>query len=149
MKTGRLSTIRRSLAYSRPTSRPLKELPSEPVGVGGDSDKPSWWDVEFPELSLADVGGMENVKRRLNIAFLGPLKNPELRKAYGKSLRGGLLLYGPPGCGKTFIARATAGELGGRVLGIGVADVVDVRFGNSERRLHEIFQHARRRAPVL
>ena len=77
------------------------------------------------------------------------MRNPDLRKAYGKSLRGGLLLYGPPGCGKTFIARATAGELGARFLGIGLSDVLDMWFGNSERRLHEIFQHARRSAPCV
>ena len=63
-------------------------------------------------VRLADVGGMQEVKDRLEAAFLAPLRNPELRTLYGKSLRGGLLLYGPPGCGKTFIARAVAGELG-------------------------------------
>lgn len=112
-------------------------------------DATPWWEVEWPNLRLKDVGGMEQVKRRLNVAFLGPMRNPELRKAYGKSLRGGLLLYGPPGCGKTFIARATAGELGARFLAIGLSDVLDMWFGNSERRLHEIFQHARRSAPCV
>jgi SpoVK/Ycf46/Vps4 family AAA+-type ATPase len=53
---------------------------------------------------LKDVGGMEQVKRRLNVAFFGPMRNPELRKAYGKSLRGGLLLYGPPDCGNRTLA---------------------------------------------
>ncbi|MBV9097335.1 MAG: ATP-binding protein, partial [Frankiaceae bacterium] len=66
-------------------------------------------DLERPVLRLADVGGMQQVKDRLEAAFLAPLKNPELRALYGKSLRGGLLLYGPPGCGKTFLARAVAG----------------------------------------
>jgi SpoVK/Ycf46/Vps4 family AAA+-type ATPase len=112
-------------------------------------DATPWWEVEWPNLRLKDVGGMEHVKQRLNVAFLAPMRNPELRKAYGKSLRGGLLLYGPPGCGKTFIARATAGELGARFLGIGLPDVLDMWFGNSERRLHEIFQHARRSAPCV
>jgi AAA+ superfamily predicted ATPase len=125
------------------------ERTREPLGVGGDGDKPSWWDVEFPELSLADVGGMEDVKRRLNIAFLGPLKNPELRKAYGKSLRGGLLLYGPPGCGKTFIARATAGEMKAKFMGIGLSDVLDMWLGQSEKQLHETFETARRNAPCV
>ena len=68
--------------------------------------------VERPELRLADVGGMDAVKKRLEAAFLAPLRNESLRALYGKSLRGGLLLYGPPGCGKTFFARALAGELG-------------------------------------
>lgn len=115
----------------------------------GGGDVTPWWEVEWPNLTLKDVGGMEAVKRRLNVAFLGPMRNPELRKAYGKSLRGGLLLYGPPGCGKTFIARATAGELGARFLGVGLSDVLDMWLGQSEKRLHEIFQHARRNAPCV
>jgi len=122
----------------------------EPVPVAQqEGESTPWWEVEWPNLRLKDVGGMEQVKRRLDIAFLAPMRNPELRKAYGKSLRGGLLLYGPPGCGKTFIARAVAGELGARFLGIGLSDVLDMWFGNSERRLHEIFQHARRSAPCV
>src|SRR5438477_10971954 len=92
---------------------------------------------------------MEYVKRRLDIAFLGPMRNPDLRKAYGKSLRGGLLLYGPPGCGKTYIARATAGELGARFLSVGLSDVLDMWLGNSERNLHEIFETARRNRPCV
>jgi SpoVK/Ycf46/Vps4 family AAA+-type ATPase len=105
--------------------------------------------VERPDLRLEDVAGMEDVKRRLNIAFLAPMRNPEMRKLYGKSLRGGLLLYGPPGCGKTFIARATAGELGARFLSIGLTDVVDMYIGESERKLHEIFETARRNSPCV
>lgn len=107
------------------------------------------WDFEEPEFKLADVAGMESVKERLQLSFLGPLKQPELMKYYGKSLRGGLLLYGPPGCGKTFIARATAGELGAKFVSVGLSDVLDMWLGNSEKNLHEIFEHARRRAPCV
>ena len=82
-------------------------------------------------------------------AFLAPLRNPELRRVYGKSLRGGLLLYGPPGCGKTFIARAVAGELGAAFLSVSVNDVLDMWIGNSERNMHEIFRTARRQAPCV
>ena len=61
-------------------------------------------------------GGMDAVKKRLEAAFLAPLRNEKLRALYGKSLRGGLLLYGPPGCGKTFFARALAGEHVGTII---------------------------------
>jgi AAA+ superfamily predicted ATPase len=121
----------------------------ERVRVGAGEGVTPWWEVETPDLTLKDVGGMEQVKHRLNVAFLGPMRNPELRKAYGKSLRGGLLLYGPPGCGKTFIARATAGELGARFLGIGLSDILDMWLGQSEHRLHELFENARRNAPCV
>ena len=116
-----------------------------------DGEEPAvpWWEAVEPGLTLAAVGGMDDVKRKINLAFLGPLRSPALREAYGKSLRGGLLLYGPPGCGKTFLARAVAGELGARFLAIGLQDVLDLWLGESERRLHEIFETARRNAPCV
>ncbi|HKN62895.1 MAG TPA: AAA family ATPase [Gaiellaceae bacterium] len=107
------------------------------------------YEAESAGVRLDDVGGMEEVKGRLEAAFLAPLRNPELLRLYGKSLRGGLLLYGPPGCGKTFIARAVAGEMGAHFLPIGLADVLDMFIGQSERNLHEIFETARRNAPCV
>ncbi len=106
-------------------------------------------DVEDAHIYLKDVGGMEAVKKRLELSFLAPLKNPELMKAYGKSVRGGLLLYGPPGCGKTYIARALAGELGARFITIGLNDILDMYMGESEKKLHNLFQTARRHAPAV
>ncbi|QIY53451.1 tetratricopeptide repeat protein [Streptomyces sp. RPA4-5] len=120
------------------------------VDGSGDPEDAAAWDVERPgAVRLADVGGMQEVKERLEAAFLAPLRNPELRRLYGKSLRGGLLLYGPPGCGKTFIARAVAGELGANFLSVSVNDVLDMWMGNSERNMHELFQTARRQAPCV
>lgn len=100
-------------------------------------------------VTLADVGGLEDVKRRLQLSFLAPLRNPELRMRFGKSLRGGLLLWGPPGCGKTLIARALAGELGASFYEIGLSDVLDMWIGSSERNLRAIFETARRNRPCL
>ena len=102
-----------------------------------------------PGVRLADVGGMEDVKRRLELSFLAPLRNPELRAQFGKSLRGGLLLWGPPGCGKTFVARALAGELGASFYEVGLSDVLDMWIGSSERNLHAIFDTARRNRPCV
>ncbi|MEU4640739.1 ATP-binding protein [Micromonospora sp. NPDC023814] len=119
----------------------------EPEPVTGDSDRV--YDVETSGIRLADVGGMAAVKERLELAFLGPLRNPQLRKMYGKSLRGGLMLYGPPGCGKTFLARAVAGEMGAKFISLSIVDVLDMWMGNSERNLHELFQAARRNAPCV
>jgi AAA+ superfamily predicted ATPase len=105
--------------------------------------------AERPRLVLADVAGMTEVKARLEAAFLAPLRNPELRRLYHKSLRGGLLLYGPPGCGKTFIARAVAGELGAQFLTVSFADVIDMYVGQSERNIHQLFANARKIAPCV
>jgi SpoVK/Ycf46/Vps4 family AAA+-type ATPase len=103
----------------------------------------------LPRVTLADVGGLVDVKQRLDQSFLTPLRNPELRRAYGTQLRGGLLLWGPPGCGKTFLARAVAGELEARFVSIGLHDVLDMWLGSSEKELHELFEMARRNPPCV
>ena len=130
-----------------------------PVMFVGDSDDSApdagldeageAFDAEHAGLTLADVAGMTEVKKRLEAAFLAPMRNPELRRLYGKSMRGGLLLYGPPGCGKTFIARAVAGELGAKFIAVSFADIIDMFVGQSERNIHELFEHARRSAPCV
>ena len=92
---------------------------------------------------------MEHVKQRLELALLGPMRNPQLAQAFGKTVGGGLLLYGPPGCGKTFIARAVAGELGAAFAEVGIDDVLDMWTGQSERNLAQLFAAARRNAPCV
>jgi AAA+ superfamily predicted ATPase len=130
-------------------------LPAMFIGDGqadsasADIDEPGAYDARHTGLTLADVAGMTEVKQRLEAAFLAPMRNPELRRLYGKSLRGGLLLYGPPGCGKTFIARAVAGELGARFIAVSFADIIDMFVGQSERNIHELFEIARRNAPCV
>ncbi|WP_030198623.1 tetratricopeptide repeat protein [Streptomyces sp. NRRL S-87] len=120
------------------------------VDGSGDPGEAAAWDVDAPgDVRLADVGGMQQVKDRLEAAFLAPMRNPGLRKLYGKSLRGGLLLYGPPGCGKTFIARAVAGELGARFMSVSLSDILDMYIGTSEKNVHDIFEAARRQAPCV
>ncbi|WP_421107826.1 ATP-binding protein [Streptomyces sp. NEAU-S77] len=125
--------------------------PHRPLAADGSDDpgETSAWEVERTGVRLADIGGMDEVKERLDAAFLAPMRNPELRKLYGKSLRGGLLMYGPPGCGKTYIARAVAGELGAHFMSVSISDVLDMWIGNSERNMRELFQTARRSAPCV
>ncbi len=106
-------------------------------------------EAERPTSTLADVAGLERVKRRLHTAFLGPLANPALRRAFAKSLRGGLLMYGPPGCGKTFVARALAGELKAMFMSIALTDVLDMYIGESEKNVHRLFENARRSQPCV
>ena len=104
---------------------------------------------EKPTARLADVGGMQDVKRQLELTLLGPIRNPGFAKAFGTSARGGLLLYGPPGCGKTFLASAVAGELGANFYPIEIADILDIYHGSGERNMHEVFEMARRNAPCV
>ncbi|WP_322859812.1 AAA family ATPase [Mycobacterium europaeum] len=105
--------------------------------------------VQRVRVGLDDVAGMEDVKRQLDLSLLGPIKNPELMKAYKVTARGGLLLYGPPGCGKTFIAKAVSGELGANFYQVGIADVLHHWFGDSERSIRAVFDTARRNAPCV
>jgi SpoVK/Ycf46/Vps4 family AAA+-type ATPase len=105
--------------------------------------------VQRVRVRLADVAGMADVKQQIELSLLGPMRNPELMKAYKVSARGGLLLYGPPGCGKTFIAKAISGELGSSFYQVGIADVMHQWFGESERSMRSIFDSARRNAPCV
>jgi transitional endoplasmic reticulum ATPase len=112
-------------------------------GVLGDAD------IEKPRIKFTDVGGMDDLKEEIRMKILHPLQNAALFEAYGKKIGGGILLYGPPGCGKTHIARATAGEVQASFLSIGLHDVLDMWIGNSERNLHLIFERARRARPCV
>jgi SpoVK/Ycf46/Vps4 family AAA+-type ATPase len=109
----------------------------------------SFRDVERPRINFDDVGGMSKVKEEINIKIIQPLQYPDLYKAYGKKIGGGILLYGPPGCGKTHLARATAGQIKASFISIGIHDVLDMWVGSSENKLHELFQLARRQAPCV
>ena len=148
---------RRSESSASPESFDWTSAEDEVADIGGEPERvrdheigsPTVEDIERPAVRLADVGGMQTVKDRLELAFLGPMRNPAMAKAFGKSLSGGLLLYGPPGCGKTFLARAVAGEMGASFFSIGVADVLDAYAGSSERNMAEVFRAARRNAPCV
>jgi len=105
--------------------------------------------VERPKINFSGVGGMDEFKEQIRMKILYPMQNPDLFRAYGKTIGGGVLLYGPPGCGKTLISRATAGEIKASFFCIGLHDILDMWIGNSEKNLHAIFESARRNAPSV
>lgn len=102
-----------------------------------------------PDVKFADVGGMDGVKKEIAMKIIMPFRQPDLYKAYNKKAGGGILLYGPPGCGKTFIAKATAGEIDARFVSVGISDVLDMWIGNSEKNLAGIFGAARENTPCV
>ncbi|MGA2788489.1 MAG: AAA family ATPase [Verrucomicrobiota bacterium] len=116
---------------------------------GEDEDAPPIREIERPKITFSGVGGMEKVKEEIRLKIIHPLTHPELYKAYGKPIGGGILMYGPPGCGKTYLARATAGEIKAAFISVGINDVLDMWIGNSERNLHGLFEQAREHKPCV
>lgn len=106
-------------------------------------------DNERFKVTFADVGGMEALKEEIKLKIIYPLQHAELYKAYGKKTGGGILLYGPPGCGKTLLLRATAGEISCNYFAIGLHEIFDPYYGSIERNLHQIFETARANAPCV
>ncbi|ALN79976.1 ATP-binding protein [Lysobacter antibioticus] len=100
-------------------------------------------------IGFADVGGLDEVKHQIRRRIITPFLKPSLFERFKRRSGGGILLYGPPGCGKTLLARATAGECGARFYNVAITDVLDMYIGESERKLHAIFETARRTAPAV
>ena len=104
---------------------------------------------EQPKETFKDVGGLDEVKKKIKMSFILPLQNPEYFKAYGKEAGGSLLLYGPPGCGKTFLAKAIAGEINANFLHLELQAILSMYVGESEHNLHDIFEKARELKPCV
>lgn len=134
------------LALGTPPTRPPRAAPASTshLRVVGEEEG-----LETVSVRFDDISGLEPVKDRLRRSFLLPLQNPELHARFGKKVGGGLVLYGPPGCGKTYIAKALAGEIGARFLNISISNVLNSYYGGSELRLAGLFDVARRRAPTV
>ncbi len=92
---------------------------------------------------------MESLKEEIRMKIIYPLQHAELFKAYDKKIGGGVLLYGPPGVGKTLISKATAGEIQANFIALGLHQILDMWIGNSEKNMHEVFELARQNAPSI
>lgn len=100
-------------------------------------------------ISFADVGGLDALKKTIHKKIILPYQKPSLFQRFKKRVGGGILMYGPPGCGKTLLARATAGECKAEFFNIAISDVLDMYIGESEQKLHAVFEHARQSAPAV
>ena len=143
-----------------PTSELPPDLPAAPsagrprlrVISNDDTD-----DTELDRLldaprepkTFASVGGLDAIKRQIHKKIILPFKQPGVFARFKKRVGGGILLYGPPGCGKTLLAEATAGECGAAFFPVAISDVLDMWFGESEQKLHALFDKARSSRPSV
>lgn len=102
------------------------------------------------QISFEDVGGLEHVKKQIRRKIINPFQNKRaLFERFKRKAGGGVLMYGPPGCGKTMLARALATECKATFMNVRAADILDQYVGNAEKRIAEIFQEARADRPVV
>lgn len=126
------------------------EFEDMPFGMEYDNEvDDKYYLMEKPDISFKDVGGMDHVKKEIDLKIIKPLENADLYAAYGKKTGGGILLYGPPGCGKTYIAKATAGQIKANFINVGISDILDMWIGRSEKNMQYTFEVARRNTPCV
>ncbi|PAF34701.1 AAA family ATPase [Terribacillus saccharophilus] len=114
-----------------------------------DNDKKKMVEIDQRLETFDDVGGLESVKKKIRTDFIMPIQNPEIFEAFGKKAGGSLLFYGPPGCGKTFLARTVAGEINASFIHLDIQAILSKWMGESEQNLHELFEDARRQTPCV
>ncbi|XP_026535767.1 nuclear valosin-containing protein-like [Notechis scutatus] len=105
--------------------------------------------VTVPDVTWADIGALEEVREELTMAILAPVRNPEQFQALGLLAPAGVLLAGPPGCGKTLLAKAVANESGLNFISVKGPELLNMYVGESERAVRQVFQRARNSAPCV
>ena len=127
----------------------LKEEAKIGVENERESSKEKFLPIEKPNITFKDVGGLKSVKEEIRKAIIYPFKHPEIYEMYGKKAGESILLYGPPGCGKTYIAKAAAGECNASFISIKSSDVFSKWLGESEKNIRRVFEMAREYAPSI
>uniref|UniRef100_W5NJ29 Nuclear VCP like n=1 Tax=Lepisosteus oculatus TaxID=7918 RepID=W5NJ29_LEPOC len=102
-----------------------------------------------PDVTWADIGALQDVREELTMAILAPVRNPEQFRALGLSAPAGVLLAGPPGCGKTLLAKAVANESGLNFISVKGPELLNMYVGESERAVRQVFQRGRNSAPCV
>lgn len=105
--------------------------------------------VSEERVRFSSIVGMESLKQTIRLKIIEPYLNPGLFERFRASSGGGILLYGPPGCGKTMIARAVANECNAAFISVGISDVLNMWLGESERNLAALFDKARLQKPCV
>lgn len=110
--------------------------------VGDDEEVKKWKEAEIPNIHFSDVAGLEDVKKAIKIRMINPFLYPDKYKLYNKKTGGGVLLFGPPGTGKTMIAKAIASEVKAKFYAVKGSDIVSKWVGESEKNINSLFEEA-------
>lgn len=132
--------------FDKQAKAPLRVL------AGGGKSEPRAQVISISRsstLRFSDVVGMEELKKTLRLRIIEPFLRPGLFERFKRRSGGGVLLYGPPGCGKTMIARAIASECKATFTAIGISEILNMWVGQSERNLAEVFEKARKDKPAV
>ena len=105
--------------------------------------------TDIPNVTWEQVGALEHARKQLQMSIIGPIQNPEQYRDFGLECTGGILLWGPPGCGKTLVAQAVAHEAKASFILINGPELLNKYVGESERAVRELFQRARTSAPCI
>lgn len=117
--------------------------------IAGGKRLKSIQEEQTSAVSFADVGGLDNLKEIIRMKIIKPFSNPGLFTRFRKKVGGGILLFGPPGCGKTYIAKATAGECRAKFIPVHITDILDPYLGMSSQNIKDIFASARAKKPCI
>ncbi|PUA40519.1 cell division protein [Paenibacillus elgii] len=117
--------------------------------VAGGKEPASERKSDIPVITFEHVAGLKDLKKTIQMKIISPFFNQGLFSKFRKKTGGGVLLYGPPGCGKTYMARATAGECRAKFITVHITDILDPYIGISERNLKEAFDKARAQRPSV
>ncbi len=101
------------------------------------------------KIRFTDVIGADDLKKTIRLKIIEPFLNPGLFQRFRKQAGGGILLFGPPGCGKTMMARALANEINAEFISVGISDILNMWRGESEQNLVSVFEKARSHAPAV
>ena len=105
--------------------------------------------VEIPNITWDDIGGLEETKKDLQEMILYPIEHPDKFQKFGMNPSKGVLFYGPPGCGKTLLAKAVANECSSNFVSVKGPELLTMWFGESEGNVREVFDKARAAAPCV
>jgi len=135
--------LRRARALEEAISAGRRVRREVATAAGWAEDLP-WLVVERPQVRFNDVAGLEKVKEHIRLRMVYPFTHPELARRYGIKKGGGLLLFGPPGVGKTLLARAVAGEIDAPFFSVKPSDIMSKWVGEAEQNIAKLFSAARR-----